>query len=128
MRWPFSAWCRPRSRARAALGKGATLIEAVTTPLTGLEQLPSGAELLRLGDTDPLAVLRRALEREKLLTASEDEAMARDIRAAIDAAVSDAERAAPPARATIFDDVYAALPPHLEAQKAQQKESSQWRR
>ena len=33
--------------------------------------------------------------------------------------VSDAERAPPPARSTIFDDVFAEVPAHLEAQKAQ---------
>ena len=124
--------------ARAALGQGATLIEAVTTPLTpkngvgGIadDAFPRGAaELLRLGDTDPLSRLRRALERETLLGSeprAAEEAMLREIRSAIDAAVADALTAAPPARSTIFDDVYAEVPAHLAAQRAQ-KESSKWR-
>lgn len=123
--------------ARSLEGKGATLIEAVTRPLA--PALPAeawqrgGAELLALGESDPLVRLRRVLEHEKLLdagtadprgTASGDEAIVREVRAVIDAAVGDAERAGPPATSTIFEDVYAELPAHLRAQK----ESSPWRR
>lgn len=117
--------------ARGALGKGATLIEAVTKPLVPI--LPAetwqrgGSELLALGESDPLVRLRNVLQRENLLDAAQEEVMAREVRAAIDAAVAEAERAAPPARSTIFEDVYAEVPAHLEAQKAQ-KESSPWRR
>ncbi len=117
--------------ARATSGQGATLIEAETHPLTPTlaDEIwqRGGAELLALGDTDPLVVLRRALERDKLLDAAADEAIARDVRAAIDAAVRAAEQAAPPARATMFEDVYAKVPAHLEAQQAQ-KESATWAR
>jgi pyruvate dehydrogenase E1 component alpha subunit len=123
--------------ARAALSgeaKGATLIEAVTKPISAtaaaVALLPDdawqrgSAELLSLGDADPLVRLRRVLEREKLLDSATDEAIARDVRAAIDAAVTEAERAGAPATATIFEDVYAKVPAHLLAQK----ESSPWRR
>jgi TPP-dependent pyruvate/acetoin dehydrogenase alpha subunit len=117
--------------ARATLGNGATLIEATTRPLSPVLPVETwqrgGAELLALGETDPLAVLRQVLQRESLLDTAADDAIARDVRAAIDAAVAEAERAGPPARSTIFDDVYAEVPAHLEAQKAQ-KESSPWRR
>jgi TPP-dependent pyruvate/acetoin dehydrogenase alpha subunit len=116
--------------ARAASGKGATLIEAVTQPLGGALLAHPGdawkrgtAELLAIGEGDPLVRLRRALEREKVLDASV-ETIARDVRAAIDAAVAEAESAAPPATSTIFEDVFAALPAHLRSQK----ESSSWRR
>jgi TPP-dependent pyruvate/acetoin dehydrogenase alpha subunit len=113
--------------ARAALGHGATLIEAVTKRLAPTLPAESwqhgGAELLALGESDPLVVLRRTLQREKRLDAPTDEAIAREARAAIDAAVSEAERAAPPARSTLFDDVYAEVPAHLEAQKAQWESS-----
>jgi TPP-dependent pyruvate/acetoin dehydrogenase alpha subunit len=123
--------------ARGALsggGKGATLVEAITQPISAtaaaVALLPEdawqrgAAELLALGDGDPLVRLRRVLEREKLLDSAADEAIARDVRAAIDAAVGEAERAGPPATSTIFDDVYAEVPAHLLAQK----ESSPWRR
>lgn len=123
--------------ARAAAGKGPTLIEAITHPIAAgspaLARVPEtawaqgGLELLSLGQephADPIAVLRRVLEREKLAESGADEAIAKDVRAAIDAAVNDAERAGPPATSTIFDDVYAEVPAHLRAQK----ESSPWRR
>ncbi len=132
--------------ARAAEGKGATLVEAVTHPLVAgspeLARIPEGAwargglELLSLENgapaareagaahVDPIVRLRRVLEREKLVESGADEAIAREVNAAIDAAVSDAERAGPPAASTIFDDVYAEVPAHLRAQK----ESSPWRR
>jgi pyruvate dehydrogenase E1 component alpha subunit len=129
--------------ARAAAGKGATLIEAITHPIAAgspaLSRVPEaawaegGLELLSLGEdsqspssshADPIAILRRVLEREKLAESGADEAIAKEVRAAIDAAVSAAERAGPPATSTIFEDVYAEVPAHLRAQK----ESSPWRR
>ncbi|HSO32717.1 MAG TPA: thiamine pyrophosphate-dependent enzyme [Labilithrix sp.] len=117
--------------ARAVSGQGATLIEAETHPLTPTLAddvwKRGGAELLALGDADPLVVLRRVLEREKLLDPAADEAIAREVRVAIDAAVVAAEQTAPPARATIFEDVYAKVPAHLEAQRAQ-KEPLTWGR
>jgi TPP-dependent pyruvate/acetoin dehydrogenase alpha subunit len=114
--------------ARSLEGKGATLIEAFTRPLA--PTLPAeawqrgDAALLALGEGDPLVRLRRVLEHERLLDAESDEAITREVRAAIDAAVAVAERAGPPEAATIFEDVYAEVPPHLRAQK----ESSPWRR
>jgi pyruvate dehydrogenase E1 component alpha subunit len=117
--------------ARATAGKGATLIEAVTHPLTAdaarlsdAAWLSGDAELLAIGDADPLSRLRGVLEREKLVDAGRIDAMVREIRAAIDTAVGGAERAGPPAASTIFEDVYAEVPAHLVAQK----ESSPWRR
>jgi len=101
--------------ARAVSGKGATLIEAVTQPFAA-------------GEGDPLVRLKRVLEREKLLDAAADEAMGREIRAALDAAVTEAEQAAPPATSTIFEDVYAEMPEHLRLAQIAQKESSPWRR
>ena len=114
--------------ARGAAGKGATLIEATTQPLTptlNAEAWQRGtADLLSLGDADPLVRLRRALEREKRLDTAADDALVREVRAAIDAALAEAERAGPPASPTIFEDVFAEVPAHLRAQK----ESSPWRR
>lgn len=114
--------------ARSLEGKGATLIEALTRPLA--PALPAaawqrgGAELLTLGESDPLVRLRRVLEHEKLIDSAAEEAVTREVRAAIDAAVAAAEQAGPPATSTIFEDVYAEVPAHLRAQK----ESSPWRR
>jgi TPP-dependent pyruvate/acetoin dehydrogenase alpha subunit len=121
------------ARARAPEGKGATLIEAVSSHLdvaVATEKLLVDAwrrgdpELLSLGEADPLVRLRRVLEHEKLLDGATDAAIAAEARAAIDAAVSLAEREGPPPTASIFEDVYADVPAHLRAQK----ESSPWRR
>lgn len=110
--------------ARATSGKGATLIEAMTKPLSPMAGA-AGADVLAINDADPLVRLRRVLEREKVLERAADELMAREIRATIDAAVAVAERAGPPAIATIFEDVFAEVPAHLIAQR---KESSSWPR
>jgi pyruvate dehydrogenase E1 component alpha subunit/2-oxoisovalerate dehydrogenase E1 component alpha subunit len=107
--------------ARGAAGSGATLLEAVTAPLA--PELPpdvwqhGGAELLALGEADPLARLRRVLLREGLADAAALDALAAGTRAALDAAVAEASAAPPLARSTIFDDVYADVPAHLRAQK-----------
>ncbi len=111
--------------ARAVGGGGATLVEAVTVPLVPTSL--AHADVLALGDSDPLVLLRHALEREALLDVAAAEAMAEEVRTAINVAVSDAEGAAAPAHSTIFEDVYAEVPAHLGAQKAQ-KESPPWRR
>jgi TPP-dependent pyruvate/acetoin dehydrogenase alpha subunit len=114
--------------ARAARGDGATLVEATTTPLA--PELPppvwqhGSSELLTLGPSDPLERLRRVLAREGLLDGAADEALATEARACIAAAVAAAAAEPPPAPSTLFDDVYAQVPPHLRAQK----EASPWRR
>lgn len=114
--------------ARALEGKGATLVEAVTKPLAPTLAVEvwqrGGAELLSLGEGDPLVRLRRVLEHEKLLDGAGFDALANDARAGLEAAVAAAEQAGPPATSTIFEDVYAEVPAHLRAQK----ESSPWRR
>lgn len=118
---------------RAVDGKGATLVEACSSAsaVTAVSaSLPEdafrvgAAELLALGEADPLLRLRRVLERENLLDATTDAAIASEARSAIDAAVFMAAREGPPATATIFEDVYADVPAHLRAQK----ESSSWRK
>jgi pyruvate dehydrogenase E1 component alpha subunit len=93
---------------RAAEGKGPTLIEAITRPVTTLDDaaLASDAVLRAAGDTHAI-----------------DDAFVREVRAELDAAVEAAESAGAPDRATLFDDVYAARPDHLTAQK---KELESW--
>jgi TPP-dependent pyruvate/acetoin dehydrogenase alpha subunit len=111
--------------ARAAEGRGATLVEIVTQPFTG--SLPDGfwvSAALGVGDSDPLVLLRHYLEREDILDHGENENLVAEVRADIDAAVVVAERAGAPASATMFDDVFAEVPAHL----ARQKESATWRR
>jgi pyruvate dehydrogenase E1 component alpha subunit len=73
---------------RASAGKGATLIEAPTKPVTSLDDAA-------LADDAVLGDLPR------------DESFVREVRAEIDAAIAAAEAAGPPEPATIFEDVYA---------------------
>lgn len=72
---------------RAAAGKGATLIEAETKPITTMDDATLAGDGV-LGDLP------------------RDESFVRDVRAEIDAAVVAAEAAGPPAPSTIFEDVY----------------------
>ncbi len=104
--------------ARAAAGKGATLVEVATERFTSLPDEWSAPELLSLGaaGADPLARLRAALERDGALDAAGHEALVAELRAEIDAAVAAAEGAARPPIASMFEDVYAELPAHLRAQ------------
>lgn len=73
---------------RAASGKGATLIEAPTKPITSMDDASLASDAV-LGDLP------------------RDESFIREVRAEIDAAVAAAEAAGPPATSTIFEDVYA---------------------
>jgi len=104
--------------ARAAEGKGSTLVEIATQRFDSLPDDWGAPELLSLAPAgaDPLARLRAALEREGILDAAAHGALVVEIRAEIDAAVAAAESAARPSFASIFEDVYAEVPAHLRAQ------------
>jgi TPP-dependent pyruvate/acetoin dehydrogenase alpha subunit len=73
---------------RAAAGKGATLIEAPTKPITSMDDAALASDAV-LGDL------------------ARDEAFVRDVRAEIEEAIAAAEAAGPPAPSTLFEDVYA---------------------
>jgi len=94
--------------ARAAEGKGSTLVEVVTRPFAA--ELPDGfwvSAALGVGDGDPLVLLKHYLERDEHLEIGEAESLVAETRAEIDAAVLAAERAGKPKTETIFEDVYA---------------------
>lgn len=76
---------------RGASGKGATLIEAATKPITSMDDAALASDAV-LGDLP------------------RDESFIREVRAEIDAAIAAAEAAGPPAPSTIFEDVYAEAP------------------
>ncbi len=94
--------------ARAAEGKGATLVEVVTTPVDAANP---PADLLAISDVDPVARLRRVLNDAAV------DAIVREAKEEIEVAVAAAVSAPPLTPSTIFDHVYAELPPHLRAQK-----------
>lgn len=83
---------------KAALAReGATLIQAVPP---AFEDLATREDLHHLGPNDPTNGVRdQAFEAE------------------LERAIGEAEAAGPPAPSTIFDHVYAQIPPHLAAQK-----------
>jgi 2-oxoisovalerate dehydrogenase E1 component alpha subunit len=94
------------ARARASAGEGGTLIEAVTAPLA--EAKPG----------DPLLRMRRHVESRGLWSVEREQRLRTEVRADIDRAVSEAERAGPPPLESIFDNVYAEMPLHLRDQLA----------
>ncbi|MEM6790439.1 MAG: thiamine pyrophosphate-dependent enzyme [Myxococcota bacterium] len=92
---------------RARRGEGASWVEAVVHPLDGVR----GAAL------DPLVRLRRYLVARGRWDDEAERALEARTQGQIDAAVSEAGSAPGPARATLFEDVYRALPPFLVAQR-----------
>ncbi|MEB3300260.1 MAG: thiamine pyrophosphate-dependent enzyme [Candidatus Sericytochromatia bacterium] len=103
---------------RARRGEGPTLVEAMTYRLGAhstsddpSRYRPEG-ELEDWRARDPLPRLARALG----FTADECHAIAQDVREEIDRAVEEAEQTPQPQLSTMFDDVYAERPWHLEEQ------------
>ena len=68
---------------------------------------------------DPLNRLRAYLVKQGLLDDARDAALEQELNAEIAAAVAAVEPLGPPARETLFDDVYAELPWHLAEQRAE---------
>ncbi|MDP9036614.1 MAG: thiamine pyrophosphate-dependent enzyme [Myxococcota bacterium] len=92
------------ARARAVSGMGSTLIEAVIDP---------GKE------ADPLARLGRHLRARGIWGEERQGALAAEMSAEVDRALADASAAVRPSLNTLFDDVYAELPWHLEEQRSE---------
>jgi TPP-dependent pyruvate/acetoin dehydrogenase alpha subunit len=77
-------------------------------------------EELRLwADRDPIERFRRHLQLIAAVDASRDAELDREFGRELAAAVQHAESVGPPGVETLFDDVYATLPPHLEEQRRQ---------
>lgn len=110
--------------ARAArAGEGPTFIECVTYRIGAHStsddptRYRSEEEVRRWAEKDPIDKLRRHLCYLGILDDAHDERIAQEIDQQITAAVTEVEKLAPPERETLFDDVYARLPWHLEEQK-----------
>ncbi|MBS2012085.1 MAG: hypothetical protein JST00_04315 [Deltaproteobacteria bacterium] len=102
--------------ARALDGRGPTLVEVTTTPVDPAA-FDAATDRLAIGDGDPVARLRRVLERDKLVDAAAFDALVRETKDEIEAAIVAAKSAAPLPASSLFDDVYSELPAHLRAQK-----------
>ncbi|APR83318.1 Branched-chain alpha-keto acid dehydrogenase, E1 component, alpha subunit protein [Minicystis rosea] len=111
--------------ARARRGEGPTFIEAVTYRIGAHStsddptRYRSQEEVEAWMKRDPLQKLRGYVVGKGLLDEAADTALEAELNAEIAAAITEVEKFGPPARETLFDDVYAELPWHLEEQKAE---------
>jgi 2-oxoisovalerate dehydrogenase E1 component alpha subunit len=109
--------------ARASRGEGPTIIEAMTYRLSGHSTSDDpkayrpDAWLAPWRGLDPVARLRRHLERTVGWSEERDREIEAECDAEIKACVAAAEKAPPPSLDSMFDDVYAELPWHLAEQR-----------
>lgn len=106
------------ARVRAVAGAGPTLLECVTSGLgpqaSGNDPEPPHRDAPKSGDErDPLERLRQHLEYRGALDAEADALVRHALEREIAEAIAEAEAVPPPARSTMFDDVYAERPWHL---------------
>jgi 2-oxoisovalerate dehydrogenase E1 component alpha subunit len=103
--------------ARAARGEGPTLIEALTARMPQAREGTKDAEAWKR--RDPIARVRRHLEARGAWSEAKQREHESASLAEIDAAIEAAEKLAPPALPTMFDDVFAAPTSSLEEQRAE---------
>jgi 2-oxoisovalerate dehydrogenase E1 component alpha subunit len=110
---------------RARAGEGPTLVEAVTYRRGGHSssddpnQYRDPTEVAHWEAHDPIERWRRYLERRGLYSSELHERYTQEITGELTAALRHAEQVGPPAVETMFDDVFADLPPHLSEQRAE---------
>jgi 2-oxoisovalerate dehydrogenase E1 component alpha subunit len=111
--------------ARARAGEGPTMIEAVTYRRGGHSssddpsQYRDPAEVTAWEAHDPIERWRRYLQKRNLWSDEVHQQYTREINEEIADALAYAETLGPPALETMFDDVFAEMPPHLAEQKAE---------
>jgi pyruvate dehydrogenase E1 component alpha subunit len=111
--------------SRARDGGGPTFIEALTYRIGAHStsddptRYRSQEEVETWMKRDPLARLRRHIDHLGLLDDAADGALELELNAEIAEAIREVESFGPPARASLFDDVYAELPWHLQEQRAE---------
>ena len=110
---------------RARKGGGPTFVECVTYRI-GAHSTSDDPTRYRTQDEvdawikkDPLDRFERYLRQIGLLDDARLQALDGELAAEIAAAIDEVEKAPPPDRAEIFDDVYAELPWHLREQRAE---------
>ena len=111
--------------ARARDGHGPTFIEALTYRIGAHStsddptRYRADAEVLAWKKKDPLDRLRKHMVHRGLVDDAFDAKLDEELTADIAAAVNEVEALPPPARATLFDDVYETLPWNLREQRAE---------
>lgn len=109
--------------ARARAGGGPTLIEAVTyrqgahSSSDDPRMYRSDEEVAQSAQIDPIPRFRRYLEEKNLWDVSKEQTLQERVKEEILAAIAEAEKFGPPPTETLFDDVFAEIPPHLQEQK-----------
>ena len=107
---------------RARAGEGPTLVEAVTFRMGGHSssddptRYRDAALVAEWERRDPLARLRTYLTAQGHVAAGDEEKMTAEMNDEIGAAVTEAEALPPPPIESLFRDVYAHLPAHIEEQ------------
>lgn len=110
---------------RAASGGGPTLIELCTYragPHSSSDDPNAYREAMDSEEAqkrDPVKRLRRHLERLQCWSEAEQLAFEERVNAEINVCVEKAEAAAPPSIASMFEEVFEHMPPHLAQQQAQ---------
>ena len=107
---------------RARAGGGPTLIEAVTFRMGGHSSSDDPTRYRDAGlvttweRRDPLARLRTWLTAQGVITPADEERWSQEIQDEISAAITAAEALPPPPIESLFSDVYARMPRHIEEQ------------
>ncbi|MBI1747365.1 MAG: pyruvate dehydrogenase (acetyl-transferring) E1 component subunit alpha [Acidobacteria bacterium] len=110
--------------AKARSGGGATLIEAVTYRLSGHSTSDDPRvyrpedEVAQWKGKDPILRFRLYLEKKGIWTTDEDAELFRRVDADIVTTLKEVEAIPSPPAESLFDDVYAQVPPHLAEQQA----------
>jgi len=110
--------------ARARAGGGPTFIESVTYRMGAHSssddptRYRSQDEVDAWAKKDPVDRMRRVMLQRGLLDDAREAALVAELDAEVKAAIAAVEQAPAPDRGTMFDDVFAVAPPHLEAQRA----------
>ena len=112
-----------RALEKAYRGDGPTLVEALTYRM-GPHSTSDDPTVYRQDKEvepwrglDPLVRFRRYLEKKQIWSASRDEELTREINEEIMALLREVETIGPPPPESMFEDVYAETPWHLEEQK-----------
>lgn len=107
---------------KARKGEGPTLIEAVTYRMgphsssDDPKRYIAEQELAEWQKRDPITRFRRYLEKKRMWSETDEKKAQEDVNRELDEAIAYAEKVPRPALETLFTDVYAEMPWHLEEQ------------
>lgn len=110
---------------RASRGEGPTLIEALTYRMSGHSTSDDASryrpeeQMSAWTTLDPIHRLRRYLEARVGWTEGQQAAFEAEVAGELKLVIETAEKVTLPALETMFDDVYATLPWHLQEQRAE---------